>query len=344
MGNRSFRWFARLFVDLSTKQVFLPFSAVYIAPYLDQKSRPVIVALGFLRAILPFAVSFLGSRFGRQLTYSTYNVTHNRWKPVQGVAQFHPNAGAFQDTILDKELLEIGRRVAEAIGHSAVPEETREKLSPLGFHVVGCGQGGHACYRRLEPDLRSVAIFLHIAPYGPSILGEMPRYVLLERKKIKIGSLSIVDAAVQPEASIYGYTYSGAFFKNQEWAALRLRYDRTLTAYKDACNRLKTAWSLRSKNVILAPPSNLLTLKEFIRSGHTPKKKKKDKYRWKEIAKEVKKMSAVVAKYQKQGNAPKRVILYLEGLDCTAKSSTGGLICSALEDCGYVVRTAQHNR
>ncbi|CAJ1930945.1 unnamed protein product [Cylindrotheca closterium] len=347
MGNRSFRWFARHFVDESTKQVFLPFSAIYIAPYLDQNSRPVIVTLGFLRAILSFAVSFLGSRFGRQLTYSTYNVTHNRWKAVQGIEQFHPNAGAFQDTVLDQELLEFGHQVAEAIGHGAVPEETRSKLLSIGFLVVGSGQGGYACYRRLEPD-RSVAIFLHLTPYGPSILGEMPRYVVLERKKIERGTqhsdVTIMDAAVEPEESIYGYTYSGAFFKNQEWAALRLRYDDTLTAYKTACNRLKTSWSLRGKNAINTPPSSLMTLKDFIRSGHTPMKARKDKHRWKELAKQVKKMSALVAKYQKQGKAPKRVILYLEGLDCTAKSSTGGLICSALEDCGYVVRTAQHNR
>lgn len=347
MGNRSFRWFARHLVDESTKNFFLPFSAEFIAPYLDQNSRPVIVTLGFLRAILPFLMSFQGSRFGRQLTYGTYNVTYNRWRPVLGISEFHPNAGAFQDTILDPELLEIGHRVAETIGHGAVPEETRAKLAALGFQVVGSGQGGYSVYRRLEMD-RSVAIWLHITPYGPSILDEMPRYVVLERKKfhsyLQPSDATILDASIQAEASIYGFTYSGAFFKNQEWAALRSKFEATLDEYRNACNRLKTSWSLRSKNHIDSPPSNLLSLKAFIRSGHTPKKARKDKRRWKELEKEVKKMSAFVAKYQKEGKAPKRVILYLEGLDCTAKSSTGGLICSALADCGYAVRTAQHNR
>jgi hypothetical protein len=42
-------------------------SAAFIAPYLDQNSRPVIILTGVLRAILPFAVSFQGSRIGRQL-------------------------------------------------------------------------------------------------------------------------------------------------------------------------------------------------------------------------------------------------------------------------------------
>jgi polyphosphate kinase 2 (PPK2 family) len=171
---------------------------------------------------------------------------------------------------------------------------------------------------------------------------------VLERKKFRCNyqppDATIIDAAMRSEASIYGFTYSGAFFKNQEWAALRSKYEATLEEYRRACNRLKTSWSLRGQDPINSPPSNLLTLKEFIRSGHKPKKARKDKRRWKELGKEVKKMSSMVAKYQKQGKAPKRVILYLEGLDCTAKSSTGGLICSALEDCGYVVRTAQHNR
>jgi hypothetical protein len=55
-------------------------------------------------------------------------------------------------------------------------------------------------------------------------------------------------------------------------------------------------------------------------------------------------MAQVVAKYQKQKKAPTQVILYLEGLDCAGKSSTGMLICQALEKCGYSVNVAQHNR
>ena len=35
--------------------------------------------------------------------------------------------------------------------------------------------------------------------------------------------------------------------------------------------------------------------------------------------------------------APKGVILYFEGLDCSGKSSTGGLVQAALEQAGYQV-------
>jgi hypothetical protein len=42
--------------------------------------------------------------------------------------------------------------------------------------------------------------------------------------------------------------------------------------------------------------------------------------------------------------APKGVILYFEGLDCSGKSSTGGLVQAALEKAGYEVGMRQYNR
>lgn len=43
-------------------------------------------------------------------------------------------------------------------------------------------------------------------------------------------------------------------------------------------------------------------------------------------------------------HAPKGVILYFEGLDCSGKSSTGGLVQAALEQGGYEVGMRQYNR
>lgn len=45
-----------------------------------------------------------------------------------------------------------------------------------------------------------------------------------------------------------------------------------------------------------------------------------------------------------QSIAPKGVILYFEGLDCSGKSSTGGLVQTALEQAGYNVSMRQYNR
>jgi len=48
--------------------------------------------------------------------------------------------------------------------------------------------------------------------------------------------------------------------------------------------------------------------------------------------------------YGGQSFAPKGVILYFEGLDCSGKSSTGGLVQTALEQAGYDVIMRQYNR
>ena len=58
----------------------------------------------------------------------------------------------------------------------------------------------------------------------------------------------------------------------------------------------------------------------------------------------VQKIVKSVEMYKKRGVAPNGVILYFDGLDCSGKSSTGGLICDALEKSGYTVSMVQYNR
>ncbi len=62
------------------------------------------------------------------------------------------------------------------------------------------------------------------------------------------------------------------------------------------------------------------------------------------VAKEI--LSLMKKEKKKQGAcyAPKGVILYFEGLDCSGKSSTGGLVQAALEQAGYQVGMRQYNR
>jgi hypothetical protein len=324
----------------------LPISAKFMAPYLDQNSRPVIVTMGFIRAILPFAFSFQGSRIGRQLTFNTFKFATYRWQPIQSVMNFDKNTGVYADMQLDPQLLVFAHSVAVAIGHGDDPVETRKNLAAVGFTVVGSGAGGYAVYRHFIGTPATEVIMLHVTPYGPSILDEMPRYIILERKKaVQFTSTStILQAASRPESAICGFTYSGAYFQSQEWAAFSNRYCLTLEAYERSCKVLRTNTAVRQNNPLSGPPRDLQTLKEFIRYGNLPRKQRKDKKRWKSISREVERVAQTVKKYQKGGTAPKQVIVYLEGLDCSAKSSTGGLVCQALEQCGYDVRTAQHNR
>lgn len=250
-------------------------------------------------------------------------------------------------------MLEIARNVAESMGRSKDPKEARTQLKAIGFHVFGTGSGGYSVFRMKR---EGKIILLHMTPYGPSIDDEMPRYVLLERRRTfyvsRLGDLAqatILDAATPREAKVQGFTYSGAFFQSQEWAALSMRHERELADYSNACKIMRTRRLPPHKRNPQGtheptPPTDLLSLKSFIRSGRQNYKQWRSEGKWRQITKEVRRMADVVSKYQREGRAAKRVILYLEGLDCAGKSSTGGLICSALEQCGFSVTTAQHNR
>lgn len=289
----------------------------------------------------------------RRQTFNTYKYAFYRWKSAQSIMTFHEHTGTYQDTNLDPQLLALARRVAESIGHGADPAETRLMLSAIGFKLYGSGAGGYAVY---QMDDDNMIILLHVTPYGPSILGEMPRFILLERRKRfyvnRLASRSdgiILDAATPRQAKVRGFTYSGAFFQMQEWAALKTRHDQELLDYSEACHKLGTKVLPRGKRYpqetkMPAPPTDLASLKAFIRGGRQNFKQHRDNVRWKQIQVEVKQMAKLVNKYQKDDKAPRRVILYLEGLDCAGKSSTGMLICQALEECGYSVALAQHNR
>jgi polyphosphate kinase 2 (PPK2 family) len=349
MGNRCFRYWSRNATDWTAKHLALPLSGAFLAPYLGQQSRPVIVLFGVLRAILPFAMSFQGSRFGRQLTYNTFKYANYRWQPVQSIMTFHERASVYQDTDLDPELLRLAREVAVAIGHGKDPSITRKQLANVGFHVVGAGSGGYAVYRMQR--VGSV-VMLHVTPYGPSILEELPRFIVLEQYIGGTNDLtgnSIRQASKPRLCHVCGYTYSGAYFQAQEWAALKVRYDRELENYSNACRIMGTTLlPAHKRNMhdtkVATPPVDLKSLKAFLRTGRHPRKQRKDNRIWKSINAEVERMASVVAQYQARNQAPPGVILYLEGLDCSGKSSTGMLISDALQRCSYSVEIAQHNR
>jgi hypothetical protein len=148
---------------------------------------------------------------------------------------FHQQAGVYHDTVLDPELEDLAHKVAVAVGSGHDPTEARNVMASHGFEVVGSGQGGYAVYRKRDDGVVGKILYVHLTPYGQSILDEMPRYIVLERKMLSTpaggrtsSDATILDAAVPPDASASGFTYSGAFFKRQEWAALQSRFQATL--------------------------------------------------------------------------------------------------------------------
>ena len=152
------------------------------------------------------------------------------------------------------------------------------------------------------------------------------------------------SARMEIDAAVKGFTYSGAFFNFQEWAALKFRYDREKVNYDTACKFM----GYKSNSVFalaqFTPPTDLASLKGFIRTGRFPKKKKRDNRRWAQVMRQMNHLSSKLVAMDREGVAPRGVIIYFEGLDCAGKSSTGGLIMRALEEAGYDMSTVQYNK
>jgi polyphosphate kinase 2 (PPK2 family) len=347
MGNRSFRYWARSLADATAKYVALPLSGRFIAPYLEQKSRPIIVTMGLFRAILPFLSSFEGSAFGRNLTFNTFSAYNYRWKPIQGIFCLHESRGVYQDIDPDPFLFCMAQQVATAIGHGHDAVLVRKQLMDIGFdNIFGAGSGGYSVYRHC-----SASVTLHITPYGPSVLDELPRFIVLELRPTSSPTTknAINTAAMSPVAMIMGFTYSGAFFTSQEWASLQQRFEDEMTSYRNAClimgtNRAHVKSTSIAHNEHVFPPTDLTSLKAFIRSGQTARRQRKSDKQWFQVQREVKSLAKIIQRHKKNGTAPKGVILYMEGLDCSGKSSTGGLIQDALQHTGYQVHIRQYNR
>jgi len=147
-----------------------------------------------------------------------------------------------------------------------------------------------------------------------------------------------------------GYAYQGAFFSPHHFAELKTMYDTQLLAYDAACKKLPIV----AKNTRHGgPPRDLPTLKAFLEAGKRSRKRKQNIREFNELQKVVRSVAreilASIKKEKKMGEggdrlAPKGVILYFEGLDCSGKSSTGGLVQAALEQSGYDVGMRQYNR
>mmetsp|Transcript_17226 Transcript_17226/g.32607 ORF Transcript_17226/g.32607 Transcript_17226/m.32607 type:complete len:884 (-) Transcript_17226:131-2782(-) len=353
MGNRSLRWWARHVVDWCCKYIVFPITMMYLDNGQGRTTimvwQTIIVGMGLVRAILPFASSFVGSRIGRQSTFSALDRMNFRWKTVQEVKDFVLIAGTYRNTNDDLFCLEYAKKIAAAIGHGSDPLLVRRNLGVIGFELFGTGYGGYSLYRAKLLRNNGIMLMLHITPYGPSIANEMPRYMILERKKMDdITSFHskgfCTVARMKTDAIVKGFAYSGAFFTFQEWAALKLRYDREKLNYDTACRFM----GYKSNSVFavsnFTPPTDLVSLKGFIRTGRFPNKKKRDNARWGQVMKELDHLSRKLTSMERKGIAPRGVIIYFEGLDCAGKSSTGGLIMKALEQAGYDIAQVQYNK
>jgi hypothetical protein len=352
MGNRSLRWWARHLVDWTSEFWIFPLFVVLVDEeweYAGMVWKIVILVMGLLRGILPFMFSFVGSRIGRSTALAASDRMNYRWKTVQYVQDFVVSAGTHRPTLDDSALLLHATNIATAIGDGKDPVNVRDNLSYLGFEIIGTGAGGYALYRSIEYEDQGTTLHLHLTPYGPSILDEIPRYILLERKSVdSISSYHSHEfctiARMKTDAVLKGFSFSGAFFTFQEWAALKTRHDNELLSFNMACKYMCHKSNSFHAVDHYSPPKDLLSLKTFIRTGQVPKKKKKSNKQWAQVMKQLDELSKKLIHMEREGIAPNGVIIYMEGLDCAGKSSTGGLIMQALEDAGYDMSSHRYNR
>jgi hypothetical protein len=369
MGNRVSRTLSRTFVDALVLYLVMPGTAVvfktFHLPYDAWHPITLFVVLGIIRAFAPFAASFQGSRVGRVLTRSFFQSYKKRWLPTQHVKHLNLQSDdcCEKDEISQTaDLAKLGRLVAGVLGkgqHIGVDgmEGQREALASEGFRQIGAGSGGYAvyeCHRRVWSRHTTKAgelmtILLHITPYGPSILDVMPRYVVLEFEdsvdRRNKWSEFLAKQVWEGPAVVEGYCYNGAFFSPHHFAELKGMYDKQLLAYDSACKVMCKPRTGRSPN----PPSDLLSLKAFLADGKLGRIRKKNAREYRQLQACVRKVSnELKAMMSSKGNgvctAPRGVILYFEGLDCSGKSSTGGLVEQALREAGYNVDMRQYNR
>jgi len=364
MGNRVSRMLSRALVDAVAGLALSTLSGLFRAHILSKDDfwhpASMLTFFGILRAVASFAASFIGSRFGRFLSRSFFLNAYHRWTPVQRVQDVNLRSDdcCERDEIDENAYLaRLAKKVAKALGKSqslGVDSMGKQEgaLKDEGFHLVGSGSGGYAlyeCHRTIQQDNEVAAqtILLHVTPYGPSILNVMPRYTVLEvegsQDRRHVWSKTLDSWRFEGPSVLEGYCYEGAFFSPHHFAELKETYDKQLLAYDKACRNMAEA----RKGNKTGPPTDQPALKSFLQAGKMPKKLKKNDREFKELQRRVSNVAQrLKALMQNKGGCicPRGVILYFEGLDCSGKSSTGGLVQQALEQAGFEVEMRQHNR
>mmetsp|Transcript_5810 Transcript_5810/g.11854 ORF Transcript_5810/g.11854 Transcript_5810/m.11854 type:complete len:907 (+) Transcript_5810:57-2777(+) len=362
-GNRVSRILSRSAVDLLVVYGVMPTAEWLFRNWLpDDYWHPVwvFVILAILRACSPYAASFQGSRAGRVLTREFFKSLKLRWQPVMRVQHLNLESDdcCERDEISENaDLAKVAKKVAKALGISqriGLDGMTGQAaaLAEEGFYQVGAGSGGYAvyiCQRRVwtqetGEEGADTPILLHITPYGPSILDVMPRYVVLEfetsidrrEKWSEYLSRRFYDGPPVLE----GYCYEGAFFSPHHFAQLKNRYDKQLLTYDKACRTMCKPRTGRKPN----PPTDLLSLKTFLADGKMPRKRRRNERERNAFQGKIHALAHQIKSMQAKDKAPRGIILYFEGLDCSGKSSTGGLVQQVLEEAGYQVRMCQYNR
>lgn len=363
VGNRVFRLLTRKLVDSFAAYVVIPLCIVMLENGMLNKDTfqlpSVLIVLGVLRMVGSYLASFQGSKFGRHLTRAAFHSFDDRWMPVMRINDVNlcsSDCNEGDEISPNAELVVLAKKVAVILGKAgSSPFTTAQFLQEAGFHQAGSGGGGYSVYHYKTGVFSSAPVYIHMTPYGPSLLDELPKYVVLEREtggahthQRSWYQYFFGDSLDHPEA-IEGYCYKGAFFSPAQFACMKERYNEELSAYENACTIMCSAESQQQAT----PPTDLISLKGFLEMGKSEKMQRKHKLRLDELEDVVEHLSEEIKKKMstKVGTngdmkckAPAGVIVYLEGLDCAGKSSSSGMVLQALQRAGYNVDVRRHNK
>lgn len=312
------------------------------------------ITMGAIRSVAPYALSFQGSRLGRVLTRQFFLNAHHRWLPIQRVQHFNAESGREQeDTLL---LSDLAKKVAMALAKvqdarldKGGMKRQNETIAEQGFRLVGFGTGGYAVYKtyvtvqvssEASADENFQPVLVHVTPYGPSMLGVLPHYIVLEmgnsHDRRAAWFETIASRRWAGPSVMEGFTYRGGFFSPHHFAEMKQAYGDVRKNYDRAC----AAISDPSTGPKHSPPVDAASIKKFLNTGEVDRIRNRnkihDEYLHEQVAMIAKKLQSMM-KSKNGCLAPQGVILYLEGLSCSRKSSTGDLILQALNDAGFQV-------
>ena len=123
-------------------------------------------------------------------------------------------------------------------------------------------------------------------------------------------------------------SFSNSVIPIKLWNLMQERFEAETSRFSKA----------RARNPELALPTDLQSLKAFVKLGQNKKQRKKDTAREKEISTKLTALANKLNTCRESGNAPKGVVIYVAGPDAAGKSSTGAIVMGALEKAGYATR------
>ncbi len=186
----------------------------------------------------------------------------------------------------------------------AGPDALRQALTGLGFQPVA-DKKGEAQFVRGKTS----------AQLRPFSIGGLPAVQVTVTGKSKSGKKT------KEKQGVY---FQGTVFSPSHWQAFQARYQTEVARF------------VRAVKAEAGPlPDDFDELKGFLHRGMSPAEQQKRADRSAELDNRLGEVAGQLELMKAAGTAPKGVVVYVAGPDAAGKTSTGGIVMTALERAGY---------